>query len=232
MTQGATNTMAATYQYYIFLRKCFIFSQYGQNPNHDRKEYTFEKLSSDQKDIALATIVTIFKFLTNVDDNTPLWATISGVNGCGKSHLIHTIQQMLNKYCQGQMACFCSALSGSATYRIGGFTVHSFAGVNVTAPWQELSDENRTIMKHKLKYILCWIINKRSMLGAKTTVAAERNIRESVFNAHGENIPWGGIPVILMFGDIYQLPPVLVDGAISMFGKRIHLKQSLERNKS
>ncbi len=188
-------------------------------------------MSNDQKDIELTTIVTIHKFLTNADDYMPLWATISGAGGCGKSHLIHTIQQMIHKYCQGQMSYFCSAVSGSATYRIGGSTVHSFAGIHVTAPWQELSEEQRTIMKAKLKYILCLIINKRSMLGAKTTAAAERNIRESVFNACWKNIPWGGIPVILLFGDDYQLPPVLVDGAISMFDKRIHLKQSLKRNK-
>jgi hypothetical protein len=189
-------------------------------------------LSGAQKDIALATIVTIFKFLTNADDYAPLRATISGAGGCGKSHLIHTIQHMINELCHGRMSCFCSAPSGSAAYMIGGSTVHSFAGVNVTAPWQDLSEESRTILMQKLKYMLCWIIDERSQLGAKTTAAAERNVRETVFNAHGKDLPWGGVPVILLIGDDYQLPPVLVDGAISMFGKRIQLKQSLKRHKS
>lgn len=176
----------------------------------------------------MATIVTTYKFLTNADDYKPLRATISGAGGCGKSHLIHTIKYMIDDLCQGQISCFCSAPSGSAAYRIGGSTVHSFAAVNVTAPWQELSDESRTILKQKLKYMLCWIIDERSLLGAKTTAAAERNVRETVFNEHGKNIPWGGVPVILMIGDDYQLPPVLVDGAISMFGKKTNLKQSLK----
>jgi hypothetical protein len=155
-----------------------------------------------------------------------------GAGGCGKSHLIHTIQQLIDNYCKGNMSCFCSAPSGSAAFRIGGSTVHSFASINVTAPWQELSDESRTLMKQKLKYILCWIIDERSLLGAKTIAAAERNLQETVFNEHSKNIPWGGIPVIILFGDDFQLPPVLVDGAITMFGKKEQLKRNLSRKKA
>jgi hypothetical protein len=201
---------------------------------HDRtrEQYNFSGLSGDQKNIALAVIVTIHKFLTNADDYTPLRATISGAGGCGKSHLIHTIQNMINEYCDGDMSCFCSAPSGSAAFKIGGSTVHSFAGVNVTAPWTELSEEARAMMKKKLRYILCLIIDERSQLGAKTVAAAERNLRETVFNEHAKNIPWGGIPVILLFGDDYQLPPVLVDGAITLFGKRTNIKKNFTRNKA
>jgi hypothetical protein len=166
------------------------------------------------------------------DDYSPLRATIYGAGGCGKSHLIHTIQQMIDEYCEGHMSCYCSAPSGSAAFRIGGSTVHSFAGINVSVPWQELSDENRTLMKQKLKYILCWIIDERSLLGARTIAAAERNLRETVFNEHAKSIPWGGIPVILLLGDDYQLPPVLVDGAITLFTKRTNLKHNLTRKKS
>ena len=180
----------------------------------------------------MATIVTIYKFLSSDKDYTPLRATVSGAGGCGKSHLIHTIQSMIHDYCQGSVACFCSAPSGSAAFRIKGSTVHSFAGINVTAPWQDLSDENRIHMKNKLKHVLCWIIDERSLLGAKTVAAAEKNIRETAFNGHGNKIPWGAIPVIILFGDDYQLPPVLVEGAISLFGKRHQLKRNLARHKS
>lgn len=74
-------------------------------------------------------------------------------SGCGKSHLIHIIKCIVTPYCQGQRSCFCSALPGYTAFRIGGSNVHSFAGVNVTAPWQESSNENRTNMKQKLNYI-------------------------------------------------------------------------------
>ncbi|KAL3799034.1 hypothetical protein HJC23_005173 [Cyclotella cryptica] len=195
-------------------------------------QYNFDTLSADQKNIALATIITIFKFLSNAHDYNPLRATVLGAGGCGKSHLIHTIQQLIDNYCRGNMSCYCSAPSGSAAYRIGGSTVHSFASINVPAPWQELSDESRTLMKQKLKYILCWIIDERSLLGAKTIAAAERNLQETVFNEHSKNIPWGGIPVIILFGDDYQLPPVLVDGAITLFGKKDQLKRNLSRKKA
>lgn len=79
--------------------------------------------------------------------------------------------------------------------------------------------------KKKLRYILCWIIDERSLLGAKTVAGAERNIRETVYNEHGKAMAWGDIPVIILFGDDYQLPPVLVDGAISLFGNRADLRK-------
>ncbi len=165
------------------------------------------------------------------DDYIPLRATVFGAGGCGKSHLIHTIQQMIDDYCDGNVSCYCSAPSGSAAFRIGGSTVHSFAGVNVTAPWQELGDEARSFLKKKLRYILCWIIDERSLLGAKTVAGAERNIRETVYNEHGKAMAWGDIPVIILFGDDYQLPPVLVDGAISLFGNRADLRKKNLRQK-
>lgn len=71
---------------------------------------------------------------------------------------------------------FFSAPSSSAAFRIKGSTVHSFAGINITAPWQELNDKNRTHLKKQLKYVLCWIIDECSLLGAKTIAAAEKYI--------------------------------------------------------
>lgn len=139
---------------------------------------------------------------------------------------------MINDFCPDQQSCHCSAPSGSAAFRIRGSTVHSFAGVHVTATSQDLSDENISHMKQKLKYILCWIIDERSLLGAKTIAAAEKNLRETVFNGHGKTIPWGGIPVIILLGDDYQLPPVLIDGAITLFGKRLQIKANATRHRS
>jgi len=54
--------------------------------------------------------------------------------------------------------------------------------------------------------------------------AAERNVRDCVFGQQNQDKKWGDIPVVLLFGDDYQLFPVADEGAISGFAKKTKLK--------
>lgn len=63
-----------------------------------------------------------------------------------------------------------------------------------------------------------FIVDERSMLGSGLLAAAS-NIRDRVYGQQNQNETWGGIPVVLLFGDNYQLPPVAQEGAISGFSK-------------
>jgi hypothetical protein len=59
------------------------------------------------------------------------------------------------------------------------------------------------------------------MLSSKVLGAAERNIRTTVY--YGQNSQeiwgWGGIPAVILFGDDYQLWPVIEEGAIQGYKK-------------
>jgi hypothetical protein len=63
------------------------------------------------------------------------------------------------------------------------------------------------------------MIDKQSMLSSIILEAAERNIRECVFNGHNSKEIWGGVPVVLLFGDNYQLFPVTNEGAMQGYSK-------------
>ena len=63
------------------------------------------------------------------------------------------------------------------------------------------------------------IIDERSMISSGLLTAAERNVRHCVFGQQNQKELWGGIPVVLVFGDDFQLPPVIEEGAINGFAK-------------
>jgi hypothetical protein len=58
------------------------------------------------------------------------------------------------------------------------------------------------------------------MLSSKVVAAAERNVRHSVYKGQNSGEIWGGVPVVLLFGDDYQLFPVIEEGAIQGYSKK------------
>ena len=64
------------------------------------------------------------------------------------------------------------------------------------------------------------IIDERSMISSKVLAAAERNTRECIYKSQNTCEILGGLPVVLLFGDDYQLMPVDKNGAINGYDKR------------
>ncbi len=58
------------------------------------------------------------------------------------------------------------------------------------------------------------------MLSSKVLAAAERNVWHSVYKGQNGGEIWGGVPVVLLFGDDYQLFPVIDEGAIQGYSKK------------
>jgi hypothetical protein len=57
------------------------------------------------------------------------------------------------------------------------------------------------------------------MLSSKVLAAAERNVRRTVYNGQNSQEIWGGVPAVILFGDDYQLRPVIEEGAIQGYSK-------------
>jgi hypothetical protein len=58
------------------------------------------------------------------------------------------------------------------------------------------------------------MIDERSMLSSIILAVTERNIRECVLKEQNSKEIWGGVLVVLLFGDDYQLFPVIDEIAI------------------
>jgi hypothetical protein len=57
------------------------------------------------------------------------------------------------------------------------------------------------------------------MLTSIILAVTERNVRECVFKGQNSKEIWGGVPVVLLFGDDYQLFPVIDQGAIQGYSR-------------
>lgn len=134
---------------------------------------------------------------------------ITGKAGTGKSVLL----QYFVKHTQKQVAVV--APTGVAALNIGGQTIHSFfgMGLDVQNPdsFSQVSD-----MGYKKREILngiqVLVIDEISMV----SVDIMDMINAKLKYARNNQEPFGGCQIIV-FGDLYQLPPVVSNGQISRY---------------
>ncbi len=84
----------------------------------------------------------------------------------------------------GRIKCFLNhwALSYAAAYYVQGSTLYHLLGIEVSRPEDNITQKVQDKLQSQLKYVLCLIINKRSMLSSKILGAAEKNIQKTVHN--------------------------------------------------
>ena len=183
------------------------------------EEYCVDK-SSEQSQIVYKAVETIIKFLNNDPTYRPMRATIMGGGGTGKSFIINTIITMIRKLTACNDTVQVAAPSGAAAFNVQGSTIHRLLNVNVNSPEKPLPEKSKDRLKKQLQRLLCLIIDERSMISSKVLAAAERNTRQCIYDGHNSGEVWGGLPVVLLFGDDYQLMPI-GEGAIQSFSKII-----------
>lgn len=126
---------------------------------------------------------------------------ITGKAGTGKTHVLRWFQRTTNK-----SIAIC-APTGIAALNAGGSTIHNLVGLGASLPADQFVDI------YKVKASRQWmaeldvlVIDEISMVSSDLLDAMDRVLREiREFDA-----PFGGLQVI-MFGDVYQLPPVVTD---------------------
>jgi hypothetical protein len=68
------------------------------------------------------------------------------------------------------------APSGAAAFNVQGSALHHLLGIGVARQEDNIMQKVHKKLQSQLKYVLCLIIDKRSMLSSKVLGAAERNI--------------------------------------------------------
>ena len=182
--------------------------------------YDVEMLSDEQKSIVYDAVDTVMKFLANDPNYKPMRATIMGSGGTGKSFIINTIISMVRTLTCSNDTVQIAAPSGAAAFNVQGSTIHNLLGVRVSHPEKGLTQQTKARLLEQLERLLVLIIDERSMISSKVLAAAERNTRECIYKGQNTSEIWGGLPVILLFGDDYQLMPVDKNGAINGYDKR------------
>ena len=183
------------------------------------KKYSVNS-SKEQSEIVYTAMDTIIKFLTNDPSYKPMRATIMGCGGTGKSFIINTIIAMVRKLTSFNDTVQVAAPSGAAAFNVQGSTIHRLLGITPNYEHVKLGEAAKERLKLQLERLLILIIDERSMINSKVLAAAERNTRDCIYNGQNSTELWGGLPVVLLFGDDYQLMPIKAVGAIQGYASK------------
>ena len=149
------------------------------------------------------------KRVYNLMDNSNENLFITGKAGTGKSVLL----QYFVRHTSKQVAVV--APTGVAALNVGGQTIHSFfsMGLDVQDPddYSQVSDMGYK-RKEILKGIQTLVIDEISMVSADIMDMIDAKLKY----ARGNDRPFGGCQIIV-FGDLYQLPPVVPSGQASRY---------------
>ena len=178
--------------------------------------YELEDLNEEQFKIAYVILNKIKEWLslaTAPEERKkrfkPLRMTVMGCGGTGKSVLINTLVSCIRTIFQDNNSVFVTAPTGAAAYNVGGTTIHKEykIGINNNATNEELSNYAKQELMNKLLKAIALFFDERSMIAQLVIGTAEINVRETAHNGGHDTEDWGGIPVVALFGDDYQLPP-------------------------
>ena len=186
----------------------------------NKGKYSLHSLPNEQQTIALAVIDAVWKFLTNDKDFKPLRATVMAASGTGKSHMINTIVTVVRELTGVNDSVYVAAPTRGTAHNIGGSILHKLLLIALQKPWEELPEESKMMLKRKLQTLQVLIVDERNQLSSCEVAAAERHVRMCAFGGQNKSTMWAGIPVILFVGDDYQLPPILLEGAIKGYANR------------
>ena len=133
--------------------------------------------------------------------------TINGPGGSGKSVLIQTIIAVLRTLFNTNNVALVAAPTGSAAFNVNGETLHRLVSIGISKNEEPLTEVKKKILLSRFSNLLCLIIDERSLLSATTISKAETRIKKTIHNSLGNiNEYFGGLPVVLLVGDDYQLP--------------------------
>jgi hypothetical protein len=226
--RGIGTTMGETFPDYL---KDFFYGTAQSTHIHvpqkkNKSDYILEDLNFEQQSVVICALDAVIKFVNNDPTYEPLRATVVGCGGTGKSFIINTLVSILRKYTNRNDSIRVAAPTGGAAYNVQGCTLHRCLRLSVdsTQLSRPLSDDKQVELASELERLLMLIVDERSMLSSKLIAAAERNLRHCVYGQQNQMEKWGGVPVIIIFGDDYQLMPVIDGGAIQGYAEKTGLK--------
>ena len=192
---------------------------------HKLEDYSIDACREDQKEV-LSYILQYFKtwYESNktpdsLREFTPLRMTLCGVAGSGKSTLINTLVTAIRKITQKTNSVYVCGPTGSAAFNAGGETCHRLFHIQTKLYNSELTSQALRNLVAKLKDTVALIVDERSMVSALLLGTMEDYCRQAAFEGTNNDLSWGGLPMVIVVGDDYQLPPI-DEGAFHCFGQR------------
>jgi hypothetical protein len=189
----------------------------------DGSFYELDSLQEDQKDIIAHCLKHLKKWVEDVAEDgkssvEPLRLTVKGVAGSGKSTFINTLVTTIRRLFQQKESVVVCGPTGSAAFGAGGTTCHHAFSLPRIPELGEISQTKLKWIRQNLDWIVALIIDERSMVSSGNLCMMEYHSRFGVYRGQQSDQLWGGIPLIIMVGDDFQLPSV-EKGMLHIFDK-------------
>jgi hypothetical protein len=146
--------------------------------------------------------------MRGMQEYDPLRLTISGAGGSGKSVLINTIASVLRKVFGRSDAVHVCGPTGSAAFNAGGVTIHRLFGIAKRYTSSNLSAMKQKKLLWDFANTVCLVVDERSMMAAELLGMMEHYARMTAHKGTNTTKEWGGIPLVILVGDDYQLPSI------------------------
>ncbi len=175
-----------------------------QNAQHQYEPFVQRKLNVEQIDVEEIKLSEEQSKILSLLENTRDIYYITGKAGTGKSVLLRYFVANTTK----QVVVL--APTGVAALNVGGQTIHSFFKIPFDLDLHNISLDPKT--RELLRNIDVVVIDEVSMVRVDLMEAISIKLQK----ACGNDLPFGGVQMI-MFGDLYQLPPVVTDGELERY---------------
>jgi hypothetical protein len=108
------------------------------------------------------------------------------------------------------------APTGMAAFNVLGETLHRFAGLDWRNTKKGMTNNTMEKLQKKLQNTVAIMMDERSMLSQIILGLVEQAVARSSHKCGHSGEDWGGIPVVILFGDAYQLPSIGNGGATTI----------------
>lgn len=136
--------------------------------------------------------------------------TVNGPGGSGKSVVINTVVGIMRTMFGVNDVVKIVAPTGTAAFNVSGETFHHLMGNRVTRKQytpNSMGANKRLDLIKRFKTLLCLIIDERSLINSKDLGTTERQLSETIYGGGPlSEMSFGGLPILVLFGDDYQLP--------------------------
>lgn len=185
-------------------------------------EVDISNMNSDQRFAFNIVLKTIQNYLNEQDNFISLRMIVSGTAGSGKYYLIKCLVKVIRTIFASKRSVQVLCPTGNSANIISGLTLHSFLKIPTNKKGQEMKPPEGALgekLQKNCQGLKVLLVDERSLIGATTLGWVEFMCRYGVEEGQNFDKTWGGLPVVIFFGDDVQLPPVLDSPVYNTSGK-------------
>ena len=183
-------------------------------------------MNEDQKFAFNIVMQTLLDFINGDSAENPfefLRMVVKGMAGSGKSFLIKCLVKAVRTLFGSNKAVQVVCPTGSSANIISGVTLHSFLKVPTYERAGEMKPPDGSVgaaLQENCQGLKVLLVDERSLVGSTTLGWMEHMCHHGMASQLDQSASWGGLPVVVFFGDDVQLPPVC-DSPVYKNGERM-----------